>query len=189
MHTIQHVLSRALKNSVTRYIGESFGIFSLWNTLRKYCDSLKKMYLFTLIFSKMNYSTKLQNKSGASLKFALTKTYCAVILLLSCDIIYSFRVLLTIFLKACRMTLLLATDDDNMPVDKNSLFSASTLLKLIFYISTFTVLIMMFLLQKETNLDVIVIRKYVEKNNTSKPLYRLKTSSVSVSIIASETVS
>ena len=75
------------------------------------------------------------------------------------------------------------TKNRKMSTEKYKLFTASNILKLIFYVGTCTVLIMMLLLQNETNLDIIAIRSYVEEKNTSRPLYRLKSSSFSVSNI------
>ena len=69
---------------------------------------------------------------------------------------------------------------------KSNFFSASrfirvAVLAVIFYISTFTVLVIMFLLQKETNLDVVAIRSHVEVINSSIPLHTISATSFSVS--------
>ena len=72
-------------------------------------------------------------------------------------------------------------NDGKMQSEKSNLFSASAILRIIFYISTFTVLLMMFLVQNETNLDVVAIRNYVDVLNTSSPLHKISVNSFSVS--------
>ena len=72
-------------------------------------------------------------------------------------------------------------NDGKMQSEKSNLFSASAILRIIFYISTFTVLLMMFLVQNETNLDVVAIRNYVDVMNTSSPLQKISVKSFSVS--------
>ena len=69
---------------------------------------------------------------------------------------------------------------------KSNVFTASRVIKVavlafIFYISSFIVLVIMFLLQKETNLDVMAIRSYVKVINTSNPLHTNSANSFSVS--------
>ena len=69
---------------------------------------------------------------------------------------------------------------------KSNVFTASRVIKVavlafIFYISSFIVLVIMFLLQKETNLDVVATRSYVEVINTSTPLHTISAKSFSVS--------
>ena len=72
-------------------------------------------------------------------------------------------------------------NDGKMQSEKSNLFSASAILRIIFYISTFTVLLMMFLVQNETNLDVVAIRNYVDVMNTSSPLQKISVKYFSVS--------
>ena len=72
-------------------------------------------------------------------------------------------------------------NDGKMQSEKSNLFSASAILRIIFYISTFTVILMMFLVQNETNLDVVAIRNYVDVLNTSSPLHKISVKSFSVS--------
>ena len=78
-------------------------------------------------------------------------------------------------------TIMKRKNDGKMQSEKSNLFSASTILRIIFYISTFTVLLMMFLVQNETNLDVVAIRNYVDVMNTSSPLQKISVKSFSVS--------
>ena len=73
-----------------------------------------------------------------------------------------------------------------LQLKKSNFFSASRVIRVavlavVFYISTFTVLVIMFLLRKETNLDVVAIRSYVEVINTSVPSHNISAKSVSVS--------
>ena len=68
-----------------------------------------------------------------------------------------------------------------MQSEQSNFFRASAILRSIFYISTFTVLLTMFLLQNETNLDVVAIRNYVDVLNTSSPLHKISVKSFSVS--------
>ena len=73
----------------------------------------------------------------------------------------------------------------DMQSEKSNFFMASGVLRLlvlavIFYVSTFTVIVMMFLLQKETDLDVVAICNHAEFINTSIHLHNLSTKSVSV---------
>ena len=68
----------------------------------------------------------------------------------------------------------------------SNVFNASRVIKVaalafIFYISSFIVLVIMFLLQKETNLDVVAIRSHVKVINTSNPLHTNSANSFSVS--------
>ena len=72
-------------------------------------------------------------------------------------------------------------NDGKMQSEKSNLFSASAILRIIFYISTFTVILMMFIVQNDTNLDVVAIRSYVEVLNTSIPLQKISAKSFSVS--------
>ena len=74
-------------------------------------------------------------------------------------------------------------NDGKMQSEKTNLFSASAILRIIFYISTFTVLLMMFLVQNETNLDVVAIRNYVDVLNTSSPLHKISAKSFTVSFV------
>ena len=73
----------------------------------------------------------------------------------------------------------------DMQSEKSNFFMASGVLRIlvlavIFYVSTFTVMVMMFLLQRETNLDVVAICNHAEFINTSIHLHHLSTKSVSV---------
>ena len=70
-----------------------------------------------------------------------------------------------------------------MQSENSNLFSTSAILRIIFYISTFTVLLMMFLVQNDTNLDVVAIRSYVEVLNTSSPLHKISAKFFSVSFV------
>ena len=65
----------------------------------------------------------------------------------------------------------------NMSTQLHSLYSGPTVLKFIFFVLLFMVLIMMLVIRKETSLDIIPIQSHAEvKNNTPNQLYYRHTS-------------
>ena len=73
-----------------------------------------------------------------------------------------------------------------MQSKKSYFFSGSRVIRVaflavIFHISTFTVLVIIFLLEKEANLDVVATRSHVDVINTSIHSHNISAKSFSVS--------